>query len=71
MQVRLGALVHAIGNGAASPAALKVQAPSAGGAPQVQHYCRQQWLLGHEALRDVGNWFMQPQKFPIDSRSRV
>ena len=36
-----------------------------------QHYCRQRRLLGHEALRDVGNCFMQPQKFPIDSRSRT
>ena len=71
LQVRLGALVHAIGNGAASPAVLKVQAPSAGGAPQVQHYCRQRWLLCHEALRDVGNCSMQPQKFPFDSRSRT
>ena len=49
LQVRLGALVHAIGNGAASPAVLKVHAPSAAGAPQVQHYCHQRWLLGHEA----------------------
>ena len=71
LQVRLGALVHAIGNGAASPAVLKVQAPSAAGASQVQHYCHQRWLLGHEALRDVGNCCMQPQKFPIDSRSRT
>ena len=49
MQARLGALVHAIGNGAAHPDVLKVHAPSVGGAPQLQHYCRQRWLLGHEA----------------------
>jgi hypothetical protein len=60
LQVRLGALVHAIGNVATSPAVLKVHAPSAGGAPQVQHYCRQRRLLAHEALRDVGNCCMQP-----------
>ena len=48
LHARLGALVHAIGNGAARPAVLKVQAPSAGGAPQVEHYCRERRLLDHK-----------------------
>ena len=50
LQARLGALVHAIGNGAARPAMLNVQAPSASGAPQVRHYCRHWQLLSHEAV---------------------
>ena len=53
LQARLGALVHAIENGAARPAVLKVQASSAGGAPQVQHYCRHRRLLGHEAVEPL------------------
>ena len=50
LHARLGALVHVIGNGAARPVVLKVHAPSAGGAPQVQHYCRHGRLLGHEVV---------------------
>jgi hypothetical protein len=37
--MRLGALVHALGDGAASPAVLRAHALGADGAPQVQYYC--------------------------------